>query len=91
MAKPLSQDLRGRVVAAVKAAHAAEQDRPDGVRRRQGWFGVQPELDPERLVFIDKTAANTKLARLRGRVPQGQRGRAAVPAARAGPALATRR
>jgi transposase len=40
---------------------------------------LQPELDPERLVFIDETGASTKMARLCGRAPRGQRCRAPVP------------
>jgi transposase len=47
--------------------------------RRQTWFDGQPDLDPERLVFIDETGASTKMARLRGRAPRGQRCRASVP------------
>jgi transposase len=48
-------------------------------RRREAWFEGQPDLDPERLVFIDETGATTKMARLRGRSPKGQRCRAPVP------------
>lgn len=48
-------------------------------RRRHAWFDAQPDLDPERLVFIDETGASTKMARLRGRAPRGQRCRAPVP------------
>ena len=48
-------------------------------RKRQAWFDAQPDLDPEHLVFIDETGASTKMARLRGRAPRGQRCRAAVP------------
>jgi transposase len=40
---------------------------------------MQPELHPERLVFIDETGASTKMARLYGRAPRGQRCRAPVP------------
>jgi transposase len=47
--------------------------------RREAWVAAQPELDPERLVFIDETGANTKMARLRGRAPRGERCRAAIP------------
>lgn len=47
--------------------------------RRLAWFEAQPDLDPARLVFIDETGATTKMARLRGRSPRGQRCRAAVP------------
>jgi transposase len=47
--------------------------------RRAAWFEAQPDLDPERLVFIDETGASTKMARLRGRARRGQRCRAPVP------------
>ena len=40
---------------------------------------MQPSLDPERLVFIDETGASTKMARLYGRSPRGQRCVAAIP------------
>ncbi len=43
------------------------------------WFAAQPELDPEKLVFIDETGASTKMARLRGRAKRGERCRAAIP------------
>jgi transposase len=62
-----------------KTAHASEQQRPDVLRRRIAWFGDQLDLDPERLIFIDETAASTKMARLRGRAPCGERCRATVP------------
>ena len=47
--------------------------------RRQAWFDAQPDLDPERLVFIDETGASTKMARLRGRALRGERCRASIP------------
>ena len=62
-----------------KTAHASEQERPDVAAQRQAWFDAQPDLDPEDLVFIDETAASTKMARLRGRAPRGQRCRAPIP------------
>ena len=46
---------------------------------REAWFDAQLDLDPDRLVFIDETGANTKMARLYGRSPRGERCRAAVP------------
>ena len=46
-----------------KTGHASEQERPDVVTRRQAWFDGQPELEPERLVFIDETWAKTKSTR----------------------------
>jgi len=59
--------------------HAAEQDRPDVLRRRWDWFESQPDLDPDRLVFIDESWAATNMARTHGRAPRGQRLRAPVP------------
>lgn len=46
---------------------------------RDAWLDSQPDLDPARLVFIDETAATTKMARLRGRAARGVRCSAAVP------------
>ena len=62
-----------------KSARAAEQERPDILRRREAWFEGQLDLDPARLVFIDETWASTNMARMRGRAPRGQRLRAAIP------------
>ncbi len=62
-----------------KSAHALEQDRPDILKRRRDWFDSQLDLDPARLVFIDETGLSTKMARLRGRAPRGERCRAGVP------------
>src|SRR4051794_16770670 len=62
-----------------KTAHASEQQRPDVLRRRRAWFDGQLDLDPEKLIFIDETAASTKMARLRGRAKRGERCRASVP------------
>jgi hypothetical protein len=49
------------------------------MQKRQEWLESQPDLDPERLVFIDETSASTKMSRLYGRAPKGQRCRASVP------------
>jgi hypothetical protein len=62
-----------------KTAHAAEQERTDVAERRQVWFDAQPDLDPNRLVFIDEAAASTKMARIRGGAMRGERCWAAVP------------
>jgi len=40
-----------------KTAHAAEQERPDILKRREEWFDGQIDLDPDKLVFIDETKA----------------------------------
>jgi len=49
------------------------------LKRRRAWFEGQLDLDPTRLVFIDETGLSTKMARLRGRAPRGERCRAGVP------------
>lgn len=62
-----------------KTAHAAEQQRSDVKAARRAWFDGQLDLDPEKLIFIDETGTSTKMARLRGRAPRGERCVAAVP------------
>jgi transposase len=49
------------------------------VKRREGWFDGQLDLDPARLVFIDETWASTNMARRYGRAERGQRLRVGVP------------
>ena len=46
---------------------------------REVWFEGQLDLDPDRLVFIDETAATTAMARRYGRAPRDERCRMAVP------------
>ncbi|WP_272800718.1 IS630 family transposase [Sphingobium sp. AntQ-1] len=62
-----------------KSARAAEQDRPDVAARRKLWRAAQPFLDPESLVFLDETGVNTKMARLYGWSPVGERCRDKAP------------
>ena len=42
-------------------------------RARRCWMREQGMFDPARLVFIDETAANTKMVRLHGRCVRGER------------------
>lgn len=46
---------------------------------RRLWFDGQLDLDPDRLVFVDETGTSTKMARLKGRAPRGERCRAPIP------------
>ena len=62
-----------------KTAHASEQERADVKAARENWFGGQDDLDPARLIFIDESGLSTKMARLRGWAPKGERCRAAIP------------
>jgi transposase len=56
-----------------KTLRASEQERPDVAARRRVWRAAQPFIDPDKLVFIDETGASTKMTRLYGRAPSGQR------------------
>jgi hypothetical protein len=51
---------------------AAEQERADVARARRRWMREQGIFDPAHLVFIDETAANTKMLRLYGRCRRGE-------------------
>jgi hypothetical protein len=46
---------------------------------REAWFEAQPELDPDRLVFLDETAAAANMARRYGWALRGERCRLAAP------------
>ena len=46
---------------------------------REAWFETQPDLDHDKLVFLDETAAATNMARRYGRAPRGERRRLLVP------------
>ncbi len=46
---------------------------------RQAWFEGQAGLDADRLIFIDESGLSTKMARLRGWAPKGERCLAAIP------------
>lgn len=46
---------------------------------RLAWFDAQPDPDPERLVFLDETAAATNMMRRHARSQRGRRCRIAVP------------
>src|SRR5262245_38967934 len=56
-----------------KRLRAAEQERADVARARRRWMRDQGMFDPSRLLVIDETAANTKMVRLSGRCPRGER------------------
>ena len=69
-------------IASKKTLLASEQDRPDIKAAREEWTTKrQPRmrLEPHRLVFLDETGTTTKMTRLRGRCPKGQRLRCKAP------------
>ncbi|WP_442866007.1 IS630 family transposase, partial [Aminobacter sp. HY435] len=73
--------ISATATASKKTLLASEQDRPDVAAARQEWAARQPRmrLEPHRLVFIDETGTTTKMTRLRGRCPKGQRLRSKAP------------
>jgi transposase len=46
---------------------------------REDWVEGQDDLDPEHLIFIDESGLSTKMARLPGWAPKGERCCAAIP------------
>jgi transposase len=57
----------------LKSPRAAEQDRPDVKRLREGWAARLAGVPGEHLVFLDETSATTKMTRRRGRCARGKR------------------
>jgi len=62
-----------------KTGHAEEQRRPAVKAARAAWAERQPTLDPTRVVFLDETGLNTKLAPRHGRCRRGARLVASLP------------
>jgi len=60
-------------IAFKKSLRAAEQERADVAQARRRWIKEQGMFDPAHLVFVDETAANTKMVRLSGRCRRGER------------------
>ncbi len=65
-----------------KTLRASEQDRDDIVKARRQWRRRQNRFDPNRLVFLDESGAQTNMTRLRGRAGRGKRVNAAAPCGR---------
>jgi hypothetical protein len=83
-----SRPLRSRTGSAAKGyrfkktLRASEQGRSDVRQAREHWRTKrQPRMrqEPHRLVFLDETGTSTKMTRLRGRCPKGQRLYAKAP------------
>jgi transposase len=62
-----------------QALHAQERDTPKVKRKRRVFRKKVARIDPDRLVFVDETGANTAMTRTQGRGPKGQRVEGAVP------------
>jgi transposase len=62
-----------------KSLHAQQRDTPEVQKKRERFQAELATLNPEQLVFVDETVANTAMTRLLGRAPCGQRVGGAVP------------
>jgi transposase len=62
-----------------KSLHARERDSPRVRHQRRVYREEVARLDPEHLVFVDETGANTAMTRTYGRAPRGQRVKGSVP------------
>jgi len=56
-----------------KIPRACEQDRPDVQEQRREFCAQLASVDPQRLVFVDESGANTAMTRTYGRAPVGER------------------
>jgi transposase len=68
-----------RITRKKKVLHASERDTPKVRRQRQAFRKKVAEIEPEYLVFVDETGANTAMTRTHGRAPEGERVPGAVP------------
>jgi hypothetical protein len=62
-----------------KSLRAAEQDREDVARARATWRADLAAIDPARLVFVDETGIDTRMARAYARAGRGRRAPGKVP------------
>lgn len=59
--------------------YADDRNRPDVQAQRRQFRADLAGLDPQRLVFVDETGTTTRMHRLYGRSPQGDRVYGSVP------------
>ena len=62
-----------------KTLRAAERDRSDVADERAAWRAELAGVDPRRLVFVDETGIDTRMARTHGRAARGRRALGKLP------------
>jgi transposase len=70
---------RHKITRKKKTLHAQEQDSPRVQAQRKAFKKKLAAVDPDHLVFVDETGANTGMTRTHGRAPQGERVQATAP------------
>jgi transposase len=70
---------RLRISRKKKVTHASERDTPPVKRKRRAFRRRVASVDPNDLVFVDETGADTAMTRTYGRAPIGERVEGAVP------------
>jgi transposase len=70
---------RHRITRKKKTLQAQEQKSPRAQAQRQAFQKKLAAVDPDRLVFVDETGANTGMTRTHGRAPRGERVKATAP------------
>jgi transposase len=72
---------RHQITRKKKTLHAQEQESPRVQRQRKAFKKKLASVDPDHLVFVDESGANTSMTRTHGRAPQGKRVKATAPGA----------
>ena len=68
-----------RITRKKKVLHAAQRDTPKARCQRRLFREKVAGVEPQRLVSVDETGANTAMTRTHGRAPEGERVPGAVP------------
>jgi len=72
---------RHQITRKKKTLHAQEQKSPRVQAHRQAFQETLAQVEPEHLVFVDESGANTAMTRTHGRAPRGERVQATAPGA----------
>lgn len=72
---------RHQITRKKKTLYAQEQKSPRVQAQRQAFKKKLASVDPDHLVFVDESGANTGMTRTHGRAPQGERVQATAPGA----------
>lgn len=70
---------RHKITRKKKTLHAQEQKSPRVQSQRKAFKKKLAAVDPDHLVFVDESGANTGMTRTYGRAPQGERVEATAP------------